>query len=329
MPATRLIPTIRRARPEDLESVIALAGRALGWDSTKPNVELFRWKHLENPFGESPIWLAEIDGVLAGIRVFLRWRFRRPDGSMARAVRAVDTATHPDFQGKGIFSALTLGALDDLRDEGTDFVFNTPNDKSRPGYLKMGWAEVGRIPVHVRLSSPAAAMRMARARVPAEKWSAPSSAGDAAPVVLEQAADAVEHLLQSRSAEGYRTDRTMAYLQWRYSFAPLGYRIMTSGDPADGCCIFRTRRRGTALEATVCELLVPTHARSTQRALTRDVARSTGADYLIFASDAPGLTTRTLPLPRQGPILTWRALEQPDQPGLGDWGLSLGDIELF
>jgi GNAT superfamily N-acetyltransferase len=77
-----------------------------------------------------------------------------PDGTTINAVRAVDTATHPDWQGRGIFSRLTLGALDDLRDDGVDCVFNTPNDKSRPGYLKMGWQQVGKVPVSVRLTGP-------------------------------------------------------------------------------------------------------------------------------------------------------------------------------
>ena len=33
-------------------------------------------------------------------------------------------------------------------------MFNTPNDKSRPGYLKMGWHQVGRPPSSVRVRSP-------------------------------------------------------------------------------------------------------------------------------------------------------------------------------
>ena len=40
------------------------------------------------------------------------------DGQPVRAVRAVDTATHPDHQGRGVFTALTEHALDGLRDDG-------------------------------------------------------------------------------------------------------------------------------------------------------------------------------------------------------------------
>ncbi len=85
-------------------------------------------------------------GQVIGFRMLLLWRFRRGDEAVT-AVRAVDTATHPDHQGRGIFRALTTVAVDELRDEGVGFVFNTPNDQSRPGYLKMGWVDIGRPPL--------------------------------------------------------------------------------------------------------------------------------------------------------------------------------------
>ena len=75
---------------------IGLAGEALGWDPTRPNEAFFRWKHLDNSFGASPMWVAELDGRLVGVRTFLRWRFRRPDGTTFAAVRAVDTAFAAD-----------------------------------------------------------------------------------------------------------------------------------------------------------------------------------------------------------------------------------------
>ena len=120
--------------------MLELAQAALRWRPEDPNEAFFRWKHLDNPAGSSPMWVASTGDRLVGLpdlpAVALRRGRRR---AAAHAVRAVDTATHPDFQGRGIFSRLTLGALDELRDEGVDFVFNTPNDQSRPGYLKMGW----------------------------------------------------------------------------------------------------------------------------------------------------------------------------------------------
>jgi GNAT superfamily N-acetyltransferase len=288
----------------------------------------FDWKHRQSPFGESPAWVAVDGDRVVGFRTYMRWEFLH-NGRVRRAVRAVDTATHPDYQGQGIFSKLTRASLDALLEDGVDFVFNTPNDKSRPGYLKMGWREVGRVPVAIRLRAPASAGRVARARVPADKWSASCSAGQPAPEVLSDHT-AIEALLASRAhTSGVTTRRTPAFLSWRYGFAPLRYRALRAGDDvADGLVIFRLRRRGPALEAVIADLLVP---RSDSRLIAQLVGRvmhETGADYALRAG-TPRFTPGFVPLPGQGPILTWRDVCAPHQPPLHEWHLSMGDVELF
>jgi GNAT superfamily N-acetyltransferase len=325
---------IRRADEDDLPGVIALAEAALKWRPDDPNEALFRWKHFDNPAGRSPMWLAIADGRLAGFRTFLRWRFVR-DGRPVSAVRAVDTATHPDFQGRGVFRRLTLGALDELRDEGVELVFNTPNDQSRPGYLKMGWEVVGRVPIAMRPTSLSSLVRLGRARVPAEKWSATCPLGVPAEEALADDHE-LERLLAAVAARRRETevaatstlatDRTPAHLRWRYRFEPLRYRaVVAAGGPARGLAIFRLRRRGPATEAVLAELLAADDGRS----LVADIARSSGADYVIAAGAAP-TRSRFVPLPNQGPVLTWRAVAPgATVPRLADWRLTMGDLELF
>src|SRR5262249_43359766 len=143
---------------------------SLGWADDPGFDRYFAWKHRENSFGASPSWVAVEAGRIVGFRTFLRWEFVDRQGNRARAVRAVDTATHPDAQGRGIFRRLTLHALDDLARDDVDFVFNTPNDKSRPGYLRMGWVDVGRVGTSVRVLGVGGARRMLHSRVPAERW---------------------------------------------------------------------------------------------------------------------------------------------------------------
>jgi GNAT superfamily N-acetyltransferase len=322
---------IRRAGPDDIGAIVSLAQAALGWGPDDPNEAFFRWKHVENPAGISPMWVAVDQGRLVGVRVFLQWRFDTGDGGSAQGVRAVDTATHPEAQGRGIFSRLTTSALTDLRHEGVDFVFNTPNDQSRPGYLKMGWQVVGRVPVVVRPRGLRSLATMVRARVPADKWSQSTSAGQPASQVLGQT-EAVAALLAqlgaTRPGGGLRTHRSIEHLRWRYRFEPLRYRaVVAAGGPARGLAVFRVRRRGGAQEATVCELLAPDA--DSRRGLLAQVAAATGADYLI-AAGPPRHGERMLGLPGQGPILTWRGVA-PDavMPDLADWHLSLGDVELF
>lgn len=83
----------------------------------------------------------------------MRWKWQK-NNKIFSAFRAVDTATHPDFQGKGIFKKLTLRAIEIAKDQGEDFIFNTPNSQSKPGYLKMGWKQVDKIKIELLPCSP-------------------------------------------------------------------------------------------------------------------------------------------------------------------------------
>jgi GNAT superfamily N-acetyltransferase len=324
--------TIREAADGDLPAVLDLLQASLGWVPDDEYARFFAWKHHESPFGRSPAWVAVDetgDGErVVGFRTFMRWQFQRGDATVD-AVRAVDTATHPDYQGRGIFSRLTLHALDELRASGTDFVFNTPNDQSRPGYLKMGWQLVRKLPVAATPRSIGSLLRMARARTPAGKWSVPSTAGTALPEVLRDEPALAGLLASLPSDRRLRTRRTAEFLAWRYGFPALHYRAMVGPEGlAGGVVVFRLRPRGAALEAAVCETLVPGGDRRRAHRLVRAVLRETRADHAVeigAASPVRGV----LPLPGQGPTLVWRDVNETTLPTASEWELGLGDIELF
>lgn len=337
--------TFRPARPEDDAAVLGLLQASMGWVPDAEHQAFFHWKHRENPHGGSPAWVATDGDDIVGYRTFLRWPFRCGD-STAAAVRAVDTATHPDYQGRGIFSQLTRSALTALEDEGVDFVFNTPNGRSLPGYLKLGWEEVGRLPVSFRPRTLTSLLKVARARTPASKWSAPSTAGlPAADALRDPGIEAfVRSLPGGHDAPGAGRDvdgsgattlLSPEHLRWRYGYRPLDYRVvqLTDDDLTDGLAIFRLRRRGPALEAAVCELLLPAsgaaEGRDNRRKhLLKKVLRSSGCDHAVLLSP-DGTAPGAFPLPGQGPTLVWRRLgsrfDRPPTP----WHLTLGDIELF
>jgi GNAT superfamily N-acetyltransferase len=318
---------LRRYEPGDEPAVLALLQASLGWVPDDQYARFFRWKHQENAFGPSPAWVAVDEDRVVGFRVFMRWEFAS-DAEIVRAVRAVDTATHPDYQGRGIFLRLTLHALEQLRPEGVAFVFNTPNDQSRPGYLRMGWQLVGRLPVLARPRSPAALARLARARTPADKWSEPSAAGSPVHDVLADPAP-VDELLADLPVSGLATLRSVEYLRWRYGFAPLAYRaVVAPNGVADGIVIFRLRRRGPALEAAVCEELAPP---STVGRLLRAVLRASGADHAVRLGGPDRVRAGFVPVPGQGPTLVWRDVTgtTPAMPEPSRWRLALGDVELF
>jgi GNAT superfamily N-acetyltransferase len=317
---------IRGATDADRDEILALLAASLQREPDPRYEQLFAWKHEENAFGRSPAWVA-VDGTrLAGFRVLMPWEFVE-DGRVVRAVRAVDTATHPDYQGRGIFTSLALHAIDELRHD-VAFVFNTPNEQSRPGYLKMGWQVVGRVPTAVRPTGWRGLTRIATARVPAERWTAPSDAGIAAVDALADEG-ALARLVESLPAPvALRTHLSPAFLRWRYGTPLLAYRAVAApGGVQDGVAFFRIRRRGAAREAALCDVIAAGGDPGVVASLTREVTRAADADYVIRLGGgliAPGGLVR---LPGQGPLLTWRAVAARRPPD--GWDLTLGDIELF
>jgi len=311
--------TIRRADEADLPAALAVAAKALGWKPDDPNEAFFRWKHLDNPAGRSPMWVAVDGDTVCGFRAMMRWNFTGPERAR-HGVRAVDTATDPDHQRLGIFKKLTLAAIDELTSTGADFVFNTPNDKSRPGYLKMGWIDAGRLPVRFSPTGPISITRLARARTAANKWSEPVTAG----VPVESCSSDLADLVGRFPADGgVTTLRDADHLAWRYGFGPLHYRVFRTGDAA---AIVRVRRRGAAREAVLAEVLSP-DAKATAL-LVRRVRRALRPDYLITLDCAPHPSRWWPTLPGIGPHLTLRPLAT-DPPNPEDLRFSLGDIELF
>jgi N-acetylglutamate synthase-like GNAT family acetyltransferase len=144
---------IRESTEQDFPAIVDLLKKSLGETSSPKSVNFWIWKHLKNPFGPSKVLLAESDGQLIGVRAMMQWKWQQ-ENQLFSTLRAVDTATHPDFQGKGIFSVLTQKMVDRSNIDGVDFIFNTPNEKSFPGYLKLGWVSLGKLSVGFSYFNP-------------------------------------------------------------------------------------------------------------------------------------------------------------------------------
>jgi GNAT superfamily N-acetyltransferase len=325
-PDLEIRPWVEADRP----GMLSLLATSLGWEDDERHDAFFDWKHRESPFGASPAWVATVDGQVAGFRIFQRWRFRRGD-ELVPAVRAVDTATDPAFRGQGIFSRLTLQAVDEMKAEGVAFVFNNPNQNSRPGFLKMGWVVLGQLPVVARPPRrPSALLRMARAGGATGRWGIDTDSGVAAAEVVGDREAMAALIATQPSSPLIRTDRTAEYLAWRYSFAPLGYRAVLAGsDAREGFAVFRLRHRGPATEALLADVIVPEDDPKAAAALARKVVSGTSADYALAARDRRWPWHSFIPMPGRGHVLTWRELNETGPPDFSRWHLTLGDVELF
>ena len=333
MSATRttLDVHVRPYDDADEGEVVELLRTALGPGPTGDRTaRFFRWKHLENPFGRSCMLVATAGERIVGFRALLRWRFSA-GGREVRAVRAVDTATHPAFQGRGVFSTLTRAALDAVRGD-TDLVFNTPNDRSGPGYLKLGWREVGRLPVSIRVQRP---FRFARGAARFRSGAGPARPhpdvrADRAANVL--ADDSLSALLDAApDPGGLSTPRTLSYLRWRYAGVPdLDYRAIRSD--RDGLALFRVRPRGPLWEATLTEAVAPGGDPAAAARLLRAVAAAAGTDHVAAHLPAgAGRRARFLRAPggMRFVVNPLRPGLDPDPAELRSWSLSLGDLEVF
>ena len=101
-------------------------GRAL-------SIDRWRWQYLECPWGQSEVWLAWDGDVLAGHYALLPIRLGSGLGRISGRL-SLDTMTHQDYRGLGVFSTLASQAFSHAGQKGAAFVCGFPNDQSWPFY---------------------------------------------------------------------------------------------------------------------------------------------------------------------------------------------------
>lgn len=313
---------VRPAEASDIPAIVSLLKISLGEALLPKSEEFWKWKHQLNPFGQSPVLLAIHKNEIVGVRAFMRWEWLLKKKTYT-AARAVDTATHPEFQGKGVFKTLTLALLDQTQATGTDFVFNTPNTKSRPGYLKMGWKDVGKLPVQIAPVFFEKVLAFGRRSYFSFEFSFPSD--DKVRALLD------DDLLHS---SGMRTNVSPEYLRWRYVLIPsLEYKTLFWQSSETQMLLFgRLKHSRFGTEFRVTDLFCNQRSISSlgKRAI-KEYAGSIGADYVTCSGTlrsrlAMGIQTKL------GPITTVRPFNNELERNLvefNNWTPSLGDLELF
>ena len=328
----------------DAGEIVGLMNLALGRaDEVRRDEKYWHWKHQLNPFGESLILLARMDGQLVGMRSFMRWSLR-VDGQILSVAKPVDTVTHPDFRRRGIFRVLTEAACERAAAVGVVFLFNTPNRNSRPGYTRLGWRHVGDVPFRVRPRRPVAiASGLVRHWLGRDPDTAGSNREPGGPSVRQVLADRaeVQGLLETLPAcHRAATVRDHALLQWRYAEHPhADYRavVLREGRELAGLALYRMGWRRGLREAMLDDVLVRSDREATAEKLIRKVLQTVRADYIVAhccEQEAFGRLwrRRAWPAPRRtalpllgrviGPLPNaWNPFD------LAHWNLCLGDLE--
>lgn len=323
---------IRASLPADTPAIIELLRQSLG-ESTIPKSEaLWSWKHEQNPFGASYILLAEEDGQLIGLRAFMQWQWLW-NGKTYTAIRAVDTATHPAHQGKGIFKKLTLQQAELCKQQGVDFVFNTPNKQSKPGYLKMGWMEQGRMPLKVKFLWASVFLSAIGAKKNKQ-----------AETQQQWALESIDFEKSKIIAGTLSTKLTAAYITWRYAKNPLfNYHYFTDGKTY--FIITRIKPNKYTNELRIAEfILLNEHAdvKNTRKQIKKELNAYCKQQNVGFISLSGQQQTQykkyfswmgMMPVRPLGPMITLKDLNMNSNfsslMNMNNWTYSLGDLELF
>lgn len=328
---------VREATREDVAQIIGLLRISLGEELIPKSEAYWHWKHESNPFGKSPVLVIEDNGKLVGVRAFMLWKWRWKELHFS-ALRAVDTATHPDTQGKGIFRKLTLQLADACRAAGHSFIFNTPNNVSRPGYLSMGWSLVGRHPVRV---SPTFRMLLAITGIRKSSWN-PDTLTEYLVGPLELYRKPLEELVRAQALETrdrLTTDLSVDYLKWRYADVPVTryYWLNDFDQDATYCVFFRPKVTPYGLEARIVDVVADPDRVARRRLLDQLSLLRRKFDFLSVAGAPPSINRLLYrcgfsPSLSVGPRVTARNLNLENSTFLlnfGQWKPTLGDLELF
>ncbi len=332
----------RSYQASDESAVLALLQKSLGDGRAFDRTSAFwQWKHFQNPFGPS-LMLVTANSEILGLRAFMRWQFRA-GARVVTAMRAVDTATHPGYQRLGIFAGLTRLTVERAQSEGVELIYNTPNNYSLPGYLKLGWHYVGRVPLLIKILRPIRVASTLLGKNPSNPVEVPVPQSPPVGTLLSRTSS-LDSLLKEndRFCESrIRTNRSIGFLQWRYVDVPSlsYYTAWCGGENPTAAAIFRPNLRRGLREILICELFLDrTGLRQVPR-LIRGLIDTVEGDYLVAYAPSGSVHWRALlragfiPIPRLGPYLTARHLNPISADAapvrFSHWHLSVGDLEVF
>ncbi|MFV9482456.1 GNAT family N-acetyltransferase [Christiangramia sp. ASW11-125] len=311
---------IKEATKKDIPEIVSVLKASLGEKHLILSEDIWRFKHLDNPFGESITLLAVENNKIVGVRAFMKWQWAQSK-KIYSALRAVDTATHPEHQGKGIFKKLTLAAVEVATNAGDNFIFNTPNDLSRPGYLKMGWQPVGKISVGVKPSFSFLKFKKIPDYYSIQK--------NVTTFEINCLCDKWNEILSMSNS--YFTPKSAEFLSWRYENNPLQeYKVICEDSYYIAGYI---KKRGNLKELRIAEFIFD-EKMVTSKDLRRIISKFQKNLSTHLISFSPELLKLRGKKGNFGPLLVLNELnlsshEKTDLIDISNWKNSIGDLELF
>jgi GNAT superfamily N-acetyltransferase len=138
--------------PAQLEAYGRLLNAAFATD--KFNAAALAWRYRDNPAG-TVVGADAWDGDTLAAHYVTCPLEAWIDGAVVKGLLSLNTATHPDYQGQGLFTTLAERAYELGAAAGYGFVIGVANANSTPGFLrKLAFQDVGRLQAGVLASLP-------------------------------------------------------------------------------------------------------------------------------------------------------------------------------
>ena len=212
--------TIREMGAQDLDLVRRLYADV--WTYNRPRT-FDHWRLFTNPHGICPTAVAVDGDRLAGL--YTVWPVRlRLGNEVVLGGQSMDTMTHPDYQGQGLFTKLALVCYEMAAARGYEALYGFPNPLSYPGFVRrLNWDHTGGVRHWIRPIRPSRHAKVPGALGPlADMAAALLPRGGAAGVEIavgRPETAALEDLLATWCAEKdiCRVERTAAWFDWRYA----------------------------------------------------------------------------------------------------------------
>lgn len=306
--------------PERRDDVRALMEEVFG---SVASADEFDWWHERNPVGRRLLSVV-LDGERVAGASGMSFHRMALGGTEQEVAFALDAATHPDYRGRGLWSALELRNEEEAARAGAAAVLGFTNPLAGPILVgRLGWRDL----TQLRLWARPVLRRGGRLPRRVEE--------------VERLEDEAEELY--RAARGRWPNhvvRSAEHLNWRYAESPRGYRLLLArgaGGRLDGYAVLGRKWYAGREVGVLADLVVRPDAARAGRALVRAasglVERGRVLVALLPSAGAARATVR-----RAGFVPTHRSIRFIGKPlreglelpeGRAAWHFSLGDMDIF
>ncbi len=97
----------------------------------------WNWMYMNNPIGDSKIWVADHNGKIVGSRSVFLVKIKIGNETIMASQNS-GLMTHPNYRRQGIFSTLEKKSFDQLKGDGIGITYSFPSSMSYPIYMKSG-----------------------------------------------------------------------------------------------------------------------------------------------------------------------------------------------